>query len=384
MRRCSRPRPKCSAAFAGLRRRRPVGDQRIVRLGPALESGRGQVRHSARRDSAHQLLRQALLPGEPGAGVHAPRRRREYVQSRSRRRATTARSSIAAICRTSSSPAERSPSPHARRRAHSGRGQRISRRARATPPIWSGPEWTFGYGALTGQLNALREVTGEHDGYEVRAALAAPLLRSKGSLVASAGLTWKSAELVRYYYGVDELYEPGSALSPFVKLRYALPAVGSLDAQRVRSLRASAGLHRGQSCRFRKPCHDRICRRRFPDSLAPRERPAAASARCCSSSRAAAPRAPTKRAAIKLELSPRICTLSAGDESCDTVVTAQWRAPRDESLCLLIVGPAADPALLGESRGGRLHRAARVQSRICSWSCGIRSCRTCSPPRPSP
>jgi hypothetical protein len=42
--------------------------------------------------------------------------------------------------------------------------------------------------------------------------------------------------------------------------------------------------------------------------------------------------------AIKLELTPRICTLPAGDESCDTVVTAQWRAPRDESLCLLIVG----------------------------------------------
>jgi len=42
--------------------------------------------------------------------------------------------------------------------------------------------------------------------------------------------------------------------------------------------------------------------------------------------------------AIELELSPRICTLSAGDENCDTVVTAQWHAPRDESLCLLIVG----------------------------------------------
>jgi hypothetical protein len=41
---------------------------------------------------------------------------------------------------------------------------------------------------------------------------------------------------------------------------------------------------------------------------------------------------------IELQLSPRICTLSAGDESCDTVVTARWRAPRDESLCLLIVG----------------------------------------------
>jgi hypothetical protein len=42
--------------------------------------------------------------------------------------------------------------------------------------------------------------------------------------------------------------------------------------------------------------------------------------------------------AIKLELRPRVCTLSAGDEDCDTVVEAQWRSPRDESLCLLIVG----------------------------------------------
>ncbi len=42
--------------------------------------------------------------------------------------------------------------------------------------------------------------------------------------------------------------------------------------------------------------------------------------------------------AIKLELSPRVCTLSADAENCDTVVTAQWHSPRDESLCLLIVG----------------------------------------------
>ncbi len=90
-----------------------------------------------------------------------------------------------------------------------------------------GPEWSFGYGALTGQLNALREVTGEHDGYEVRAAIAAPLaaslLPSKSSFVASAGLTWKSSEIVRYYYGVDGLYQPGPATIPFVKLRYAYP-----------------------------------------------------------------------------------------------------------------------------------------------------------------
>ncbi len=41
---------------------------------------------------------------------------------------------------------------------------------------------------------------------------------------------------------------------------------------------------------------------------------------------------------IRLELSPRVCTLSASDENCDTVVTAKWQSPRDESLCLLIVG----------------------------------------------
>jgi hypothetical protein len=43
-------------------------------------------------------------------------------------------------------------------------------------------------------------------------------------------------------------------------------------------------------------------------------------------------------AGIKLELSPRICTLAADAENCDTLVTAQWRAPQDESLCLFIVG----------------------------------------------
>jgi outer membrane protein len=87
-----------------------------------------------------------------------------------------------------------------------------------------GPEWNFSYGRVTGQLNALREVTGQHDGYEARAALAAPLMAGRfGSLTAGAGLTWKSKEVVRYYYGVEGLYEPGSGLNPFVKLHYSLP-----------------------------------------------------------------------------------------------------------------------------------------------------------------
>jgi hypothetical protein len=44
-----------------------------------------------------------------------------------------------------------------------------------------------------------------------------------------------------------------------------------------------------------------------------------------------------KRPEIQLELSPRICTLGAHDKQCQTEVHAQWSAPRDESLCLVIV-----------------------------------------------
>jgi len=40
---------------------------------------------------------------------------------------------------------------------------------------------------------------------------------------------------------------------------------------------------------------------------------------------------------IHLELSPRICTLGARDKRCQTEVHAQWSAPREESLCLVIL-----------------------------------------------
>jgi len=40
---------------------------------------------------------------------------------------------------------------------------------------------------------------------------------------------------------------------------------------------------------------------------------------------------------IQLELSPRICTLGAHDKQCQTEVHAQWTAPREESLCLVIL-----------------------------------------------
>jgi hypothetical protein len=41
---------------------------------------------------------------------------------------------------------------------------------------------------------------------------------------------------------------------------------------------------------------------------------------------------------IRLELRPRICTLTRNDAQCDTVARATWRSSKDESLCLVIVG----------------------------------------------
>ena len=40
---------------------------------------------------------------------------------------------------------------------------------------------------------------------------------------------------------------------------------------------------------------------------------------------------------IRLELSPRICTLGSGDKQCETRVYAKWHSPHEESLCLVIV-----------------------------------------------
>jgi MipA family protein len=87
----------------------------------------------------------------------------------------------------------------------------------------AGPEWMFRHDNFIGQVSALYEVTGRHKGYEVRAAVSAPLIQRKQSLVVNAGLTFKSSATVDYYYGVLNLYEPDSALSPFIKFNYALP-----------------------------------------------------------------------------------------------------------------------------------------------------------------
>ena len=87
----------------------------------------------------------------------------------------------------------------------------------------AGPEWTFKYARLTGQLDYLHEITGRNHGDEIRAALGLPLGRLAGSWTANVGVTWKSAGIVNYYYGSPGIYEAGGALNPFAKIGYSRP-----------------------------------------------------------------------------------------------------------------------------------------------------------------
>lgn len=88
----------------------------------------------------------------------------------------------------------------------------------------AGPEWTFKYARVTGQLDYLHEITGHNHGDEIRAGLGIPLGHLAGSWTANAGVTWKSAAIVNYYYGSSvNIYEGGWALNPFAKIGYSRP-----------------------------------------------------------------------------------------------------------------------------------------------------------------
>jgi hypothetical protein len=41
---------------------------------------------------------------------------------------------------------------------------------------------------------------------------------------------------------------------------------------------------------------------------------------------------------IRLDIKPRVCTLSTKDSHCSTPVRASWQSPQPESLCLVIAG----------------------------------------------
>jgi outer membrane protein len=75
-----------------------------------------------------------------------------------------------------------------------------------------GVEWLVRAGAVALQLDAL---------YEARGAVALPLLQTENSIVINTGFTWKSREIVDYYYGVEPVYSPDAAFNPFIKLGYS-------------------------------------------------------------------------------------------------------------------------------------------------------------------
>lgn len=88
----------------------------------------------------------------------------------------------------------------------------------------AGPEWTFKYGRVTGQLDVLHEITGHNHGDEVRAALGMPVSHAGGTWTADIGLTWKSSAIVNYYYWSPEIYGGGgAAVDPFIKLAFSRP-----------------------------------------------------------------------------------------------------------------------------------------------------------------
>ena len=90
----------------------------------------------------------------------------------------------------------------------------------------AGPEWTFKYQGLVGQLDLLHEITGHNHGDEVRAALGIPLSHAGGTWTANIGLTWKSSAIVNYYYGAPGVYRGDASLDPFLKLAYSRPLKG--------------------------------------------------------------------------------------------------------------------------------------------------------------
>ncbi len=53
---------------------------------------------------------------------------------------------------------------------------------------------------------------------------------------------------------------------------------------------------------------------------------------------AAASLADARGQQIELNVRPKVCTLAATDDYCETTVRAEWRAAQDESLCLVIEG----------------------------------------------
>jgi len=86
-------------------------------------------------------------------------------------------------------------------------------------------------GAFKWQLQALTDLSGTHNGEELRFAVSTGTQAKQHQLGLALGFSWKSAEVMEYYYGVTPgeasaerpAYSPGSGASPFVRLSWSRP-----------------------------------------------------------------------------------------------------------------------------------------------------------------
>ncbi len=95
----------------------------------------------------------------------------------------------------------------------------------------AGLEASGDLGRFEWQAQALSDLSGVHNGEELRFALSTGTQQRANQLGLSLGFNWKSAEVMEYYYGVTQgessgqrpAYRPGSGISPFVRLSWSRP-----------------------------------------------------------------------------------------------------------------------------------------------------------------
>src|SRR5690625_2243526 len=93
----------------------------------------------------------------------------------------------------------------------------------------AGLEASADLGPVDWQLQLLSDVTGVHRGEELRFALGHDRYIDQHRISLAGGLSWKSADLLEYYYGVraneatahTPTYQPGSGISPFVRMSWS-------------------------------------------------------------------------------------------------------------------------------------------------------------------
>ena len=93
----------------------------------------------------------------------------------------------------------------------------------------AGLEASAALGPVDWQVQLLADVTGVHRGEELRFALDHDRYIDQHRITLAGGLSWKSADLLEYYYGIRAneataqapVYQPGSGVSPFVRLSWS-------------------------------------------------------------------------------------------------------------------------------------------------------------------